>query len=241
MNNFGELYRRLRKGKEIQLKEAAEGIMSPQAVSKFERGDSNITVSNLLLLLDKINVSYEEFFELSNVESLSSIIKTFEVEMDWAAAENLYFEWQKLIKKYQRLWHQTKRSCYRHFQLLAEYYYAQMNNHTHRVSLREIIEFLLTADYWGKYELFIVNYVSFEISSDLLNVKIESIIRRTKNDLNTYQILDFFMVTAGVFFKRSEYDNFIKLVESVQLKMAPQKVVTNLFFLLFIDYIVPIK
>jgi len=61
LSNIGTVFRHLRKSKGMILKETADGLISPQFLSEFERGHSNISVANFFSLLDKINVQITEF------------------------------------------------------------------------------------------------------------------------------------------------------------------------------------
>lgn len=61
MNNIGEIFKKLRTDKKYSLKKVSEGILSISLLSKFERGDSEITISKFFLLLKRLNISLEEF------------------------------------------------------------------------------------------------------------------------------------------------------------------------------------
>lgn len=61
LSNIGTVFRKLRKSKGLSQKEVAAGILSPQFLSEFERGYSNISLLNFISLLDKINVQITEF------------------------------------------------------------------------------------------------------------------------------------------------------------------------------------
>lgn len=61
LSNIGYVFRKLRKSKGLSQKEVAAGILSPQFLSEFERGNSNISLLNFISLLDKINVQITEF------------------------------------------------------------------------------------------------------------------------------------------------------------------------------------
>src|SRR5690606_10637976 len=48
------------------LKEVSEGIMSTSFLSKFERGESEISLSKFYLLLDRLSLTLEEFSLIAN-------------------------------------------------------------------------------------------------------------------------------------------------------------------------------
>lgn len=61
MTEIGEIYREFRTSKQISLKEASNGIISISFLSRFERGQYDISFKHLVELLDRINVQLSEF------------------------------------------------------------------------------------------------------------------------------------------------------------------------------------
>ena len=60
----GEFIKKIRQEKHLTQKELAEGILSKNFLSKFERGESKITSEIFLNLLERLNVSLDEFEQL---------------------------------------------------------------------------------------------------------------------------------------------------------------------------------
>ena len=60
----GEFIKKIRKEKYLTQKELAEGILSKNFLSKFERGESKITSEIFMNLLERLNVSLDEFEQL---------------------------------------------------------------------------------------------------------------------------------------------------------------------------------
>ena len=82
---MGALLKKIRLSKNLTLKELASDYLSVSFLSKFERGESDISLSRFFLLLDKLDVSIEEFYGIlsqdnpTHTEKLlesASIIKT---------------------------------------------------------------------------------------------------------------------------------------------------------------------
>ena len=57
---MGALLKKIRLSKNLTLKELASDYLSVSFLSKFERGESDISLSRFFLLLDKLDVSIEE-------------------------------------------------------------------------------------------------------------------------------------------------------------------------------------
>ncbi|MGK9326698.1 helix-turn-helix domain-containing protein [Aerococcus urinaeequi] len=70
MNNH-EL-RKIRENKGLSLSQLSHNIMSDSQLSKFERNETNITYDKFLLLLDRLEITMEEYLYLSKDDSLYS-------------------------------------------------------------------------------------------------------------------------------------------------------------------------
>lgn len=60
---FGSTFRTLRKNKQISLKNTASGIVSESFLAKFEKGESDISISHFSLLLSRLNISLDDFYD----------------------------------------------------------------------------------------------------------------------------------------------------------------------------------
>lgn len=64
MQYMGEIFRDLRKGRNISLKEATDDEFSPSMLSRFENGESDISATKLMYALDNIRTEFSEFVYL---------------------------------------------------------------------------------------------------------------------------------------------------------------------------------
>lgn len=80
MTEIGKIYRDFRIGKHITLKDASAGIVSLAFLSKFERGQYDISFEHLHELLDRINVQLSEFEYMYNKKNTeeSDLLPTFQ-------------------------------------------------------------------------------------------------------------------------------------------------------------------
>lgn len=68
-NLYGEVFREMREEKGYSIAETARNIVTPSFVSKFERGQSNISLDAFLKLLERINVNMAEYtFRINGYE-----------------------------------------------------------------------------------------------------------------------------------------------------------------------------
>lgn len=59
--NYGRVYRLLRKSKGYTLKAAASNMINIATLSRFEKGDIDLSLKNFIRILNNINVSFAEF------------------------------------------------------------------------------------------------------------------------------------------------------------------------------------
>ncbi|MFM0792776.1 helix-turn-helix domain-containing protein [Streptococcus suis] len=78
MNRFGQTFKLIREGKGKSLAEVAKGHISTSQLSRFENGESDITVSKLFGVLAEMNVDVDEFVYASQdfkKDELTSILE----------------------------------------------------------------------------------------------------------------------------------------------------------------------
>lgn len=69
MYRIGATFRQLRRSKRISLERASRDIVTIAFLSKFERGKSDISITNFMLLLDRINVEITEIIHLNQISN----------------------------------------------------------------------------------------------------------------------------------------------------------------------------
>lgn len=65
-SKFGITLRKVRKSKQISLCSVADEHLSKSQISRFERGESEISCIRLINILDKLHISLEEFLIIHN-------------------------------------------------------------------------------------------------------------------------------------------------------------------------------
>ena len=103
---LGTIFRELRLSKGMTLEEASKGIVSLPFLSKFERGEHEITSNKFIRLLSRLNISYREFeLILGHLEGYSQTaflqqLSTALVNNDLALLNQLYDDQKLLLKQY---------------------------------------------------------------------------------------------------------------------------------------------
>lgn len=62
----GENFRELRRARGLVLKDLGNSKVSASQIGKFERGQTSITVDKMFYIIDRMNITIEEFFHILN-------------------------------------------------------------------------------------------------------------------------------------------------------------------------------
>lgn len=71
-STLGKTLRKIRVGKQVSICSLADETLSKSQISRFERGESEISCARLINILDKLHTSLEEFMIIHNDESASN-------------------------------------------------------------------------------------------------------------------------------------------------------------------------
>lgn len=163
MNDYGNTFRTFRKNKGYTLKQVASGIVSVSFLSKFERGDSDISFSMMVKLLERMMITYEEFYFLHNREKTNAIDEFFnQAETAYAKRDVQAINRLKnqAIKSYQR----SNLAPFQCNILLLEVYRSMIELETpdfEDESLEQLTNYLFDIETWGYYELRLYNSTLF--------------------------------------------------------------------------------
>lgn len=146
----GEFIKKIRQEKHLTQKVLAEGILSKNFLSKFERGESKITSEIFLNLLERLNVSLDEFEQLatskhSQKEFLQKL-DTFKSQKDVYLLENLKEEEKQLFQSDRNIRHL-------HNQILVEAHLQYLQGKNLEMKQKRVIQsYLFEVEEWGDYE-----------------------------------------------------------------------------------------
>ena len=174
----GEFIKKIRKEKHLTQKELAEGILSKNFLSKFERGESKITSEIFLNLLERLNVSLDEFEQLviskhSQKEFLQKL-ETFKSQKDGYLLENLKAEEKQLFQS-------DRNRRHLHNQILVEAHIQYLQGKNLDVKQKRVIQsYLFEVEEWGDYEWELFGNIVFCLSSEETHLYLDSIFRKAR-------------------------------------------------------------
>lgn len=184
MEHPGIIFKELRIKKGLSTKEVAGDSVTPQFLNKFERGLSDIRFSTLLQLLTRINVTVAEFsFRLE--DTLDHWLIKVEHEIDQAYLNNNSFAFEQFIDENDQLYASTGEKRYRLAGLIARYYYNEAMADIYEIDLPYAQAYLRETESWGRFELFLITYLSGLFNTEESLIYARQILRKLDEDYAT--------------------------------------------------------
>ncbi|HFE9851574.1 TPA: helix-turn-helix domain-containing protein [Enterococcus faecalis] len=149
---IGETFRYLRKGKSLTLKEVCEDTITVAFLSRFERGLTDISTNNLLKLLKKINITFQEFCRIHEARGFNELEFFSEIQHNYQEGN---FEWLKKQMKYNEY---SNRLMY--LLLKSMLSNLKISNLT-KSEQKEIIEYLSKINNWTYFDLYLYGHVMY--------------------------------------------------------------------------------
>lgn len=153
----GKIFQEIREKKNQSIIDTSEGIVTPQFLRKYERENGDIRFSNLIQLLNRLNVTIDEFiFEID--ESLDIWLYEIEEEIDQAYHAGNSFLLKKFVEKQERYYQQTEESRFLFASIIGKRFYNYIFLPSYTVDLTPIADYLRETETWGKFEFFLITY-----------------------------------------------------------------------------------
>lgn len=186
MDDFGKTLRFIRTSKQVSINKLADDVISKSQLSRFERGESEISCSKLNHLLNKLNTSFDEFLIINRGFSDDDFKIMINEIRDSTASSDI----QNLIKILES--YQSKdKSTLKNFEITL--LKSILNNYSKDIypsksELDELVDYLFEVEHWGYYEISLfgncfrqLTYQTiFSLTKELLN-KIRYYIRAESN------------------------------------------------------------
>ena len=154
MYYMGEIFRGLRTGRRISLKEATGEEFSYSMLSKFENGTSDISASKLLIGLENIRTELEEFVYL--VRGFQPTSYTLLKNKLWEAQEQkdiktLWEMYNNEIDQYQSK--KEEKHILNAIVIKGHMFFLDETIQATEIELNFLYDYLFSVEIWGEYEL----------------------------------------------------------------------------------------
>src|SRR5699024_5357772 len=159
MKKYGGTLREIREQKGYSMQQLASGILSVSFLSKFERGESDISFAYITELLERLSLSFEEFFYLHEG------VGPDQLEYFFDKADEAYVN--RDLKQLKRLreiavgkWKAHGLEAFRCNTLILDVYESIIREEMTTASddaLQFLYTYLFDVEVWGYYELRLYN------------------------------------------------------------------------------------
>lgn len=216
-SKLGITLRKVRKGKQISLCSVADEHLSKSQISRFERGESEISCIRLINILDKLHITLDEFLVLHNE--------------DYTNAELFANLVQYIRKQYSS--HNIKNIA----ALLSDSSHYTLNSFEKTMiksilntmdssiipsdkELLQLTDYLFKVEKWGYYEITLlgncvrtINYNSyFLLTKEMLNNYIYSSLNKTNKRIVTQLAINCLILSIG----KEEFSNCTYLISEIK-------------------------
>ncbi|WP_125607019.1 helix-turn-helix domain-containing protein [Lapidilactobacillus bayanensis] len=206
MRKINESVRELRQNRNLSQNFLAEGICSREALTRFEQRGTRISAETLFQILDKMNITIEEFMFALNDGELSFKQSIFQKGI--SSLHNAV-QHKDYLDQLDELYQSTNDKYYH---LLSCLFTIDVNSLSHTSTDQSKIQYLTNylnqVDTWGRFELALfVDGLSFFPSVYILNsykTNISRMYEYTKNPHYQDQLLDFFNNVGMTLIKRQD-------------------------------------
>ncbi|MBG9367116.1 Rgg/GadR/MutR family transcriptional regulator [Streptococcus sp. NLN64] len=153
MKSFGEVFKQFRQSRGLSLRSISNKDLSVSQLSRFENGQSDLTISKFKIALDEINMPMSEFtyavqdFKRDELQDLIHKMDLYVLRNDVVSMRHL-LETRPVKPKLRRLFHELNTII---IKIKLEEMTGDAIVSEHDLSV--LTDYLIGVEYWGYYEL----------------------------------------------------------------------------------------
>lgn len=207
---MGELFKKIRLSKKLSLKDVAGDFLSVSFLSKFERGESEMSASRLFLLLENLDVSIEEFYGILSKSQQTESEGLIE-RVGNAYNSNNLTALKRYLNEESQKYEDSGKKTYLYNAIMIKSFIVNLTGEAiDPESINEVTDYLFAIDQWGKRELIILGNSMVAIPTETLHVLIKEIIYKTilfgNTDDNKKTRIHLLINAISVFLDREQLD-----------------------------------
>lgn len=224
-NHIGTLFNNLRKNKKMSLKDVSGDLISLSFISKFERGESEISLSRFLLLLNNLNVTIDEFHHLYQYEYPNEIEDLMtKVSINFSKRDISGFK--EILTEENEKYQSTGKKRYLYNSIMLKTFITNLTNAPmDKEDITTLTDFLFGTEYWGKYELLLLGNSMPSINIDSLNLLLKELLKDsekvTLTESNYILKIELILNAVDDAFKRKRVDYAIEYLTYLETIMVP--------------------
>ena len=161
MQNLGEVFKELRKSRNVSLQEATGGEFTYSMLSKFERGEADLSSMKLIAALDNIHSDLNEFMYLVRGFSQKKIL-AFQENLwelyDREGIDSLHSLYEETTQKYRSSGETSYLLQMIRIKSLLVFFASEIRATDEELTF--LYDYFFTIDIWGNYELELFSTIS---------------------------------------------------------------------------------
>ena len=161
MQNLGEVFKELRKSRNVSLQEATGGEFTYSMLSKFERGEADLSSMKLITALDNIHSDLNEFMYLVRGFSQKQFL-AFQENLwelyDREGIDSLHSLYEETTKKYRSSAKKSYLLQMIRIKSLLVFFDSEIRATDEELTF--LYDYFFTIDIWGNYELELFSTIS---------------------------------------------------------------------------------
>lgn len=161
MQNLGEVFKELRKSRNVSLQEATGGEFTYSMLSKFERGEADLSSMKLIAALDNIHSDLNEFMYMVRGFSQKKIL-AFQENLwelyDREGIDSLHSLYEETTQKYRLSGEKSYLLQMIRIKSLLVFFDSEIRATDEELTF--LYDYFFTIDIWGNYELELFSTIS---------------------------------------------------------------------------------
>lgn len=161
MQNLGEVFKELRKSRNVSLQEATGGEFTYSMLSKFERGEADLSSMKLITALDNIHSDLNEFMYLVRGFSQKQVL-AFQENLwelyDREGIDSLHSLYEETTQKYRLSGEKSYLLQMIRIKSLLVFFDSEIRATDEELTF--LYDYFFTIDIWGNYELELFSTIS---------------------------------------------------------------------------------
>ncbi|HEN8854419.1 MULTISPECIES: helix-turn-helix domain-containing protein [Streptococcus] len=216
-SKLGKTLRKIRKGKQISLCSIADSNLSKSQISRFERGESEISCIRLINILDKLHISLDEFLIIHNNNSTKT-----ESFVDLIQHIRKLYSSQKFDSIIKLLSNSSSYNLNSFEKTMVKSILYTINNNfaPSEEELLQLTDYLFKVENWGYYEIILlgncvrtIKYNSyFLLTIEMLKNYIYSSLNKTNKRLVTQLAINCLIISID----KNESQNCMLLISEIE-------------------------
>lgn len=188
LKKFGEIYKLFRESRKITLREIEHKGISRSQLSRFEKGETDLTITKFLLALEQINVPIEEFMFAANDFKRDHFYQLIDEVKQCFLKRNVAKLHKILIKRMEN----DDSSIFSTIEIIfLKIKLQELSNEEYfsDTDIKRITDYLFSVDYWGMFEILLFGNIMYIFNQETFLLLSKEMLHRTEfyHDIPSYR------------------------------------------------------